>query len=84
MSRTESTSSPGSWDAGPAFSLVWAAFHEWVGIARDVRDAPGLAAKWGYVARPPGWSHDDSRDTSETIRARWAQAHPGDGPVARG
>lgn len=55
-----------------SFSLLWAAFHEWIGMARDVRDAPGLAAKWGYIARPPGWSHDDSRDTSETIRARWA------------
>ena len=54
-----------------SFSLLWAAFHEWVGIARDLRAAPSWRARWGYVARPPGWSHDGSRDTSETIRARW-------------
>jgi hypothetical protein len=53
-----------------SFSLWWAACHEWIGIARDVRAAP-WRAKLGYVWRPPGWSHDGSRDTSETIRARW-------------
>ena len=55
-----------------SFSLLWAALHEWVGIARDVRHAPGLRAKIGYIVRPPGWSHDGSRETSETLRARWA------------
>ena len=53
-----------------SFSLFWAAFHEWIGIARDVRAAP-WRHKLGYLWRPPGWSHDNSRDTSETIRARW-------------
>ena len=54
-----------------SFSLIWAAFHEWVGIARDVWAAP-WSAKLGYLWRPPGWSHDGSRETSESIRARWA------------
>jgi hypothetical protein len=54
-----------------SFNLLWAAFHEWVGIAKDVWKAPDLRARWNYIARPPGWSHDGSRDTSETIRARW-------------
>ena len=53
-----------------SFSLLWVAFHEWIGIARDVWHAP-WGAKLGYVWRPPGWSHDGSRDTSDTIRARW-------------
>ncbi len=53
-----------------SFSLVWAACHEWVGIAKDLRSAP-WRAKPGYIWRPPGWSHDGSRDTSESIRARW-------------
>jgi len=53
------------------FNLIWAAFHEWVGIARDVWRAPGLKAKLGYAFGPPGWSHDGSRDTSETIREKW-------------
>ena len=54
-----------------SFNLLWAAFHEWVGIARDVWAAPTLRARWGYIAKPPGWSHDGSRDTSEIIKERW-------------
>ena len=62
-----------------SFNLIWAAFHEWVGIAKDVWNAPGLGNKIGYMIREPGWSHDGSRDTSATIKARWAarQAGPG-------
>ena len=56
-----------------SFNIIWAAFHEWVGIAKDVWKAPTLAAKWNYMAKPPGWSHDNSRDTSETIKARWQE-----------
>lgn len=54
-----------------SFNLLWAAFHEWIGIAKDVVSAPGLRNKLNYMIRPPGWSHDGSRDTSDTIRARW-------------
>ena len=54
-----------------SFHLLWAAFHEWVGIAKDVRRAPGWRARLGYLWMPPGWSHDGSRETSETIRAKW-------------
>ena len=53
-----------------SFNVLWAAVHEWVGIARDMWAAP-RGAKLGYLLREPGWSHDGSRDTSETIRARW-------------
>ncbi len=53
-----------------SFNLVWTAFHEWIGIARDLRTAP-WRHKLSYLWREPGWSHDASRDTSVTIRARW-------------
>ena len=53
-----------------SFSLLWAAFHEWIGIAQDMWRAP-WRHKLGYAWRPPGWSHDGSRETSETIRAKW-------------
>ena len=53
------------------WNFLRAVFHEWIGIARDVRAAPGWRAKLGYLWRPPGWSHDGSRETSETIRAKW-------------
>ena len=55
-----------------SFSLLWAAFHEWAGIARDAWAAP-WGNKLDYLWRPPGWSHNASRDTSETIRARWEE-----------
>ena len=54
-----------------SFNLLWAAFHEWVGIAKDVWSAPDWKSRIGYMVAPPGWSHDGSRDTSETIKARW-------------
>lgn len=53
------------------FNVIWAAFHEWVGIAKDVWAAP-WGHKMGYVVREPGWTHDGSRDTSETIKKKWA------------
>lgn len=51
-----------------SFNVLWAAFHEWAGIARDVWRAP-LGSKLGYLIREPGWSHDGSRQTSDMIRA---------------
>ena len=54
-----------------SFNLLWAALHEWIGIARDVATAPSWKARAGYLAREPGWSHDGGRETSDMIRARW-------------
>ena len=56
-----------------SFNLFWAAFHEWIGIARDIWAAPGWRAKFGYALMPPGWSHDGSRHTSADIKARWQE-----------
>ncbi len=53
-----------------SFNILWAATHEWIGIAKDVWHAP-WSAKLGYIVMPPGWTHDNSRDTSESIKARW-------------
>lgn len=52
------------------FNLLYAVFHEWIGIAKDVWSAP-WRHKLSYLWREPGWSHDGSRDTTDTIRARW-------------
>ncbi len=53
-----------------SFNFLWAAVHEWVGIAKDVWAAP-WRHKLNYMIREPGWSHDGSRMTSEMIRERW-------------
>jgi sterol desaturase/sphingolipid hydroxylase (fatty acid hydroxylase superfamily) len=54
------------------FNLLWSVFHEWIGIAQDVWRAP-WRHKLSYLWREPGWTHDGSRDTSSTIRARWME-----------
>jgi hypothetical protein len=54
------------------FNLLWSIFHEWVGIAQDVWRAP-WRHKLSYVWRPPGWTHDGSRDTSDMLRAQWLE-----------
>jgi sterol desaturase/sphingolipid hydroxylase (fatty acid hydroxylase superfamily) len=59
-----------------SFNLIWAVFHEWIGIARDLWSAP-WGSKLGYIWRPPGWSHDGSRDTSDSIKARWLERQGG-------
>ena len=60
-----------------SFNILWAAVHEWVGIAKDVWAAP-WRHKLSYIWREPGWSHDGSRATSATIKERWAAGQPGD------
>ncbi len=56
-----------------SYNPFWIAVHEFVALARDVRRAPSLAARLGYVFAPPGWSHDGSSLTAEQLRA--ARAH---------
>ena len=52
------------------FNILYSVFHEWIGIAKDVAGAP-WRHKLSYLWRPPGWTHDGSRETSDTIRDRW-------------
>ena len=59
-----------------SFNILWSVFHEWIGIAKDLWQAP-FRAKLGYLFGPPGWSHDGSRDTSDTIKARWQEQQNG-------
>jgi hypothetical protein len=56
-----------------SFNLLWSVFHEWIGIARDLWSAP-MRYKLHYLLAPPGWSHDGSRDTSDSIRMRWMES----------
>ena len=60
-----------------SFNLPWTAFHEWIGMARDLRHAP-FRHKLAYIWRVPGWSHDGSRDTSDMIRSRWEASQQGE------
>lgn len=61
------------------FNPLRVAFHEWVSIFKDMTQ-PGLTPRQRllYAVAPPGYSHDGSRDSSETIRAKHLQRHPED------
>ena len=52
------------------FNPLRVAFHEWVNMLRDIF-APNLTFKQrlAYALKPPGWSHDGSRKTSDQIKA---------------
>ena len=55
------------------FNILRVAFHEWMGIGRDLLRARSLRDVWGYVFGPPGWSPDGSRMTSAMIKAKWRE-----------
>ena len=61
------------------FNPIRVAFHEWIGIFKDMTQ-PGitLSDRWKYAVAPPGWSHDGSRDTSEEIKRKHLLRHPND------
>lgn len=56
-------------------SMVNTIFHEWKAIWQDVHQ-PDLNwnEKAGYLFKPPGWSHDGSRQTSEELRRLEAES----------
>ncbi|MFW8635764.1 sterol desaturase family protein [Cribrihabitans pelagius] len=62
-----------------SFNPLRVAFHEWAGMFADMRQ-PGLSwrQRLAYALAPPGYSHDGSRDTSGTIKARHLARHPED------
>ena len=69
-----------------SFNLLYAVFHEWIGMVSDIWRSP-WKYKLAYLMREPGWTHDGSRDTSDTIRERWRKrqmnpSHAGTKPVA--
>jgi sterol desaturase/sphingolipid hydroxylase (fatty acid hydroxylase superfamily) len=53
------------------FNILRVAFHEWIGIGKDLLSARSPRDVLGYLFGPPGWSPDGSRETSATLRAQW-------------
>ena len=61
------------------FNPLRVAFHEWVGIFKDMTGRGlTLRQRLMYAVAPPGWSHDGSRQTSEGIKASHLARHPED------
>jgi len=61
------------------FNPLRVAFHEWIGMLRDMTQ-PGLTLRERvkYAVLPPGYSHDGSRQTSDQIKEDHLRANPKD------
>lgn len=50
------------------YNPITSIFSEFIKIGKDLQKPVGLRAKWNYVFKAPGWSHDGSTKTSEQLR----------------
>jgi sterol desaturase/sphingolipid hydroxylase (fatty acid hydroxylase superfamily) len=57
-----------------SFNPVRIALHGWVSLGQDLARSRSVREFFGYLFAPPGWSPDGSRETSDSIKASWAQA----------
>jgi len=57
-----------------SFNPLKIAFHEWLGIARDVAGARSLREAAGCIFGPPGWKQ---QQTAKHIRAAWEESRVG-------
>lgn len=59
------------------FNPLKVAFHEWKAMLGDAL-GPGLSPRQrlSYLFMPPGWSHDDSRKTSQHLKADYVRRYP--------
>ncbi len=46
-------------------------FHEFNALAHDVKHAPDLKSKLGYIFNPPGWSHKHKGQTSKELQKKY-------------
>ena len=59
------------------FNPLRVAFHEWLGIFRDLgRPGLSLRQRLGYALARPGYSHDGSRKSSLDLKADYVGRHP--------
>jgi sterol desaturase/sphingolipid hydroxylase (fatty acid hydroxylase superfamily) len=59
------------------FNPFRVAFHEWVSMAKDaVKPGLTLRQRFLYLFAPPGWSHDGSRSTTESLKAGYVAQYP--------
>lgn len=52
---------------------IWVTFHEWVGIAKDVRKARSIKEVLGYLFMAPGWAPDGKSETTRVMQAQLKQ-----------
>jgi len=59
------------------FNILVAEFHEWIAVFKDISQ-PGISFKDRicYMFKPPGWSHDGSRQTADMIKQQHVRLIP--------
>jgi sterol desaturase/sphingolipid hydroxylase (fatty acid hydroxylase superfamily) len=50
-------------------------FGEFALLLKDIRRAPGVRNKLGYLLRPPGWNHLGNHKTASSIRKEWLRTN---------
>jgi len=63
-----------------SFNPLKVATHGWVALASDLSKSKSPREFALYLLGPPGWSPDGSRDTSDSIKARWAEFRAAQSP----
>lgn len=59
------------------FNPLRVAFHEYIGIFRDIgRRGLSLKQRLLYIIAPPGWSHDGRRQSTGSIKRDYVARHP--------
>ena len=64
------------------FNILRVAFHEWIGIGKDLAGSRSVREVLGYLFGPPGWSPDGSRETSKTLKAKWVERQKAEAEAA--
>ncbi len=52
---------------------IWVTFHEWVGIAKDLRKARSVREVLGYLFMAPGWAPNGQSETTRVMQAQLKQ-----------
>ena len=64
-----------------SFNPLRVATHGWVALAGDLAKSKSPKEFVLYLLAPPGWSPDGSRETSDSIKARWAEFRAAQSPA---
>jgi sterol desaturase/sphingolipid hydroxylase (fatty acid hydroxylase superfamily) len=64
-----------------SYNPLKVALHGWISLVGDLAGARSPREAALYLLGPPGWSPDGSRDTSDTIKARWAAFRTAQSPA---
>ncbi len=54
-------------------SFIDVYFGEFITLFKDVKNAPGIKNKFGYIFNPPGWDHNGDHKTASKIRIKFLE-----------